>query len=184
MSIHYCPRDNFALSKKDVDGASLFQCVRCHGVWIQKESILSLNEEKQIPILGNYLEQEGQLPEHFKQGALLCPSDGAKMLFTELNDIEVDLCPTCHGVWLDKGEMESLPAAQISQPKSSPSLAFNALDVLVHLPPVDSDTFQAGVEMAGGATGAVVEVAAEAASGAGEILGNLLGAIAEALFSG
>jgi Zn-finger nucleic acid-binding protein len=179
----YCPRDNFALTTKNLHGADVFQCAHCHGVWIPKASILSFNKEKQLPFLEEYLEQSG-LPEHFKQGALLCPTDGAKMLFTLLNDFEVDICPTCHGVWLDKGEMESLPAAQVSQPQNSPSLAFNALDVLVHLPPVDSETISAGVEMAGEATGAVLEVAAEAASGAGEILGNLLGAIAEALFSG
>ena len=183
MSIHYCPRDNYALSKKDVDGARLFQCVHCHGVWIPKESMLSFSEEKQIPILGTYLEQDG-LPEHFKQGALLCPSEEARMLFTRLNDIEVDLCPTCHGVWLDKGEMDSLPAVQTSQPKSSHSPGYNALDVLLHLPPVDSDMIHAGVEMVGDATGAVIEVVTEAASNAGDLLGDLLSAIAEALFSG
>ena len=181
----YCPRDHFAITSKDLNGADVLQCAHCHGVWIPKASLLLFNKEKQSPFLEDYLEQEG-LPEHFKQGALLCPSDGSKMLFTTLNDIEVDICPTCHGVWLDKGEMESLPDAQPSQPQSSHSAGYNALDILVHLPAPDggAELFQAGADTVGAVANSVGEIAAEAASGAGDVLGDLLGAIAEALFGG
>jgi Zn-finger nucleic acid-binding protein len=171
------------LIKKTIDGVDLFQCAHCHGVWIPKEDLLTLAASRNISPLTTQIEAEA-LPSHFRQGALLCPSDGARMLFTTINDIEIDLCPTCHGVWLDKGEMESLPAVHTSQAQSSHSLGYNALDVLLYLPPVDPDAIQAGVETVGNATGAVIEVAAEAASGAGDILGDLLSAIAEALFNG
>jgi Zn-finger nucleic acid-binding protein len=38
-----------------------------------------------------------------------CPRDGSP-LNTEKYEaqIEVDACPTCHGVWLDKGELEQI----------------------------------------------------------------------------
>jgi hypothetical protein len=102
------------------------------------------------------------------------------MHFHSIGAIEVDVCSTCHGAWLDKGELEALPKEKQPVPSATSNLVSNTLDVLYYLPPIDPDAVQAGLEVAGGAA----SVAAEAASGAGEILGNLLGGIAEALFSG
>jgi Zn-finger nucleic acid-binding protein len=51
-----------------------------------------------------------------------CPTDGAVLVMSERNGIEIDYCPTCRGVWLDRGELdkiiersESQPAPQYSQ---------------------------------------------------------------------
>lgn len=37
-----------------------------------------------------------------------CPNDQATLLMTERQGIEIDYCPTCRGVWLDKGELDKL----------------------------------------------------------------------------
>jgi uncharacterized protein len=39
---------------------------------------------------------------------LLCPNDGAGMQEINRNGVLIDVCPTCRGVWLDRGEMEKL----------------------------------------------------------------------------
>lgn len=39
-----------------------------------------------------------------------CPNDQATLLMTERQGIEIDYCPTCRGVWLDKGELDKLIA--------------------------------------------------------------------------
>lgn len=37
-----------------------------------------------------------------------CPNDNATLLITDRNGIEVDYCPECRGVWLDRGELDKL----------------------------------------------------------------------------
>lgn len=39
---------------------------------------------------------------------LTCPNDGAGMQEINRNGVLIDVCPTCRGVWLDRGELEKL----------------------------------------------------------------------------
>ncbi|MFT3810658.1 MAG: zf-TFIIB domain-containing protein [Micropepsaceae bacterium] len=42
---------------------------------------------------------------------LVCPKDNASMQSVQRNGVEFDFCPSCRGVWLDRGELEKLMAA-------------------------------------------------------------------------
>ena len=37
-----------------------------------------------------------------------CPIDGAPLVMSERSGIEIDYCPTCRGVWLDRGELDKI----------------------------------------------------------------------------
>ena len=37
-----------------------------------------------------------------------CPIDGATLLISERNGVEIDYCPQCRGVWLDRGELDKI----------------------------------------------------------------------------
>lgn len=37
-----------------------------------------------------------------------CPIDQTELLTTERQGVEIDHCPKCRGVWLDRGELERL----------------------------------------------------------------------------
>ena len=37
-----------------------------------------------------------------------CPSDGADLLMAERHGVEIDYCPECRGVWLDRGELDKI----------------------------------------------------------------------------
>lgn len=37
-----------------------------------------------------------------------CPVDNTTLLITERSGIEIDYCPECRGVWLDRGELDKL----------------------------------------------------------------------------
>jgi Zn-finger nucleic acid-binding protein len=50
-----------------------------------------------------------------------CPD--ATLLMTDRQGIEIDYCPTCRGVWLDRGELDKLierGATQTAPPPSQP----------------------------------------------------------------
>ena len=39
---------------------------------------------------------------------MLCPECREEMLILEFNDVEIDFCNECSGIWLDEGELELL----------------------------------------------------------------------------
>jgi uncharacterized protein len=41
-------------------------------------------------------------------GPMACPIDGTTLTMAERQGIEIDYCPTCRGVWLDRGELDKI----------------------------------------------------------------------------
>ena len=37
-----------------------------------------------------------------------CPVDGETLMISSREGIEIDHCPTCRGVWLDRGELDKI----------------------------------------------------------------------------
>lgn len=37
-----------------------------------------------------------------------CPNCNETLLMTQRNNVEIDYCPKCRGIWLDKGELDKL----------------------------------------------------------------------------
>jgi Zn-finger nucleic acid-binding protein len=37
-----------------------------------------------------------------------CPTDATVLQLAERHGIEIDYCPTCRGVWLDRGELDKI----------------------------------------------------------------------------
>ena len=56
-----------------------------------------------------------------------CPVDGTTLSMADRQGVEIDYCPQCRGVWLDRGELDKLIerekgyAAVPSAPSPSPS---------------------------------------------------------------
>ena len=41
-------------------------------------------------------------------GRMACPVDGTTLVMSERSGIEIDYCPQCRGVWLDRGELDKI----------------------------------------------------------------------------
>lgn len=37
-----------------------------------------------------------------------CPIDGTTLSLSERGGVEIDFCPKCRGVWLDRGELDKI----------------------------------------------------------------------------
>jgi len=37
-----------------------------------------------------------------------CPVDGEELVITDRSGVEIDYCPKCRGVWLDRGELDKI----------------------------------------------------------------------------
>ena len=47
---------------------------------------------------------------------MLCPADQTPLTMSERQGIEIDYCPTCRGVWLDRGELDKIIERATAQP--------------------------------------------------------------------
>jgi hypothetical protein len=53
---------------------------------------------------------------------MACPIDGAQLVMAERQGIEIDYCPTCRGVWLDRGELDKVIERSSGEaPRDAPS---------------------------------------------------------------
>ena len=44
--------------------------------------------------------------------SLRCPNCATEMMLSNKNGVEIDHCPRCRGVWLDRGELEKITSMQ------------------------------------------------------------------------
>ena len=60
---------------------------------------------------------------------MLCPACKTDLVMSERQNIEIDYCPKCRGVWLDRGELDKIiersaaaeaPAAAAPPPQGQP----------------------------------------------------------------
>lgn len=50
-----------------------------------------------------------------------CPSCNETLAMTERQGIEIDYCPRCRGVWLDKGELDKIIEKSLDQSSANQS---------------------------------------------------------------
>ena len=50
---------------------------------------------------------------------LMCPNDNTAMQTLDRNGVQFDMCPTCRGVWLDRGELEKLMASAADEGRAA-----------------------------------------------------------------
>ncbi|MEI8183868.1 MAG: zf-TFIIB domain-containing protein [Desulfomonile sp.] len=51
---------------------------------------------------------------------MLCPICNVDLLLSERQGVEIDYCPKCRGIWLDRGELEKLIEKSNSEAQSFP----------------------------------------------------------------
>jgi Zn-finger nucleic acid-binding protein len=43
-----------------------------------------------------------------KGTGMLCPIDQSELVITDRQGVEIDYCPKCRGIWLDRGELDKI----------------------------------------------------------------------------
>ena len=64
-----------------------------------------------------------------------CPTDETTLVMSERSGIEIDYCPTCRGVWLDRGELDKIIDRSLGQAPPPPAPAPAA-------PPVSAPSYE------------------------------------------
>ncbi len=98
------------LTERDFQGVPVDVCESCGGVWLNKGELNKVAH----PIQGDieFCSYEHSCQQNLTD--LACPNcPGEKLLkaqFIEFSDITLNHCKKCDGIWLDKGELDTINA--------------------------------------------------------------------------
>jgi Zn-finger nucleic acid-binding protein len=57
------------------------------------------------------------------EGYMRCPIDGETLVMADRGGVEIDYCPKCRGVWLDRGELDKIIERSVGLPAPAPAPA-------------------------------------------------------------
>ena len=108
-----CPRCFLELVpevlKRGIWKIEIDKCSSCNGIYLDKGELLSLTKNKPLHHLTTtHLGVDSD-------SELLCPSCGSIMDAEYPNGVEIDVCLSCNGVWLDNDELEKLRSIDPSE---------------------------------------------------------------------
>lgn len=108
-----CPLDNVDMLDKQGDGFTYHQCPTCEGMWMRHRALRTLVQKYEpdadlaMPRPEDAYEAFHS-PEYDTNHITKCPLDGSDYYEHAFGSVMLDICPTCDGVWMDKGEMEKI----------------------------------------------------------------------------
>jgi len=112
---HACPKCVGPLRFGTDPRGPVGTCYDCWGLWIDTPHLESLRE--QYPVATPLYRATTQLETgKAAPSELLCPfCAGEHLLRQTIRDVELEWCPTCRGIFLDKGERERLAGSVRSE---------------------------------------------------------------------
>jgi len=106
-----CPNDNTEMRQVRIAshyGGPIFvdQCESCGGIWFDESNLFRAKQGEAEKIEALNIETL-RTPSVIENSTLFCPRDrGAMQRFTDKyfpQDIVLVRCPSCHGIWLNRG---------------------------------------------------------------------------------
>lgn len=116
-----CPRCNADLEVREHAGIRTSTCPRCNGNWIGGTALAILFErDRDAPHIEEAL--EAILDMDYRNSRRLCPEcRGRHLKLLLVDDVELDYCVSCKGLYFDPGELEQVfPAAGKPNPAAGP----------------------------------------------------------------
>ncbi|HWL38945.1 MAG TPA: zf-TFIIB domain-containing protein [Gemmatimonadaceae bacterium] len=102
-----CPRCRVPLEVMAHEGFKGATCPKCEGIWLGADDLLSALRHYATD-KGVALKTVALLETPAKPSGLRCPQCPSELQVIALRAIEVEKCPSCRGVFLDRGESEAI----------------------------------------------------------------------------
>lgn len=100
-----------------IEGVRIDQCPRSGGHWLDHGELAQLANMDQAAL--DRVIREGEQAERLiTDTSRLCPKDGTplqQLRFPRFNDLKLDVCPACGGIWLDAREL-SIALSLLNRP--------------------------------------------------------------------
>jgi Zn-finger nucleic acid-binding protein len=134
-----CPHDKVVMTRKEVGEAELDVCGKCGGQFFDSGEMFAAFGVKADPSYWDREETGGVVRGGSK---IKCPRCQVDMLIQDIkyedSHVEIDRCGTCGGIYLDKGEIDSVMAiGEKMQPILDAEMEKAKADLDKHLETVD-----------------------------------------------
>jgi uncharacterized protein len=107
-----CPADGATLDLYTLAHIKFEGCPKCHGMWLDEDELRKLKNTVNNGQL-HWLNREVDNIE--KTSAIMssrscpkCSSNKLRSVIFGHSGVVIDWCPTCHGIWLDRSEFDSI----------------------------------------------------------------------------
>lgn len=103
-----CVKCTSVLDRASFEGLDVDLCPRCGGLWLDRGEITRAARlpEDELTRLRGLLRESGGPPPLPTSHLVPCPACEGKLSEVTLGAVHVDYCSTCHGIFLDRGELE------------------------------------------------------------------------------
>lgn len=98
-----CPRDGTALGKRAFHAKVLQDCSSCCGVFVPGNTVDELHAMARASSHAH-----AKAPVLRGHRHIVCPHDAQPMRPIVYRGVEIDVCPSCHGIWLDAHEVRKI----------------------------------------------------------------------------
>jgi|SRR6185503_6347554 len=108
-----CVKCTSILDRASFEGLEVDLCPRCGGLWLDRGEITRASRlpESEIARLRGLLVESGGPPPLPSTHLRPCPACNGSLSEVLLGNVHVDYCSSCHGIFLDRGELEQALAA-------------------------------------------------------------------------
>ncbi|MES1165612.1 MAG: zf-TFIIB domain-containing protein [Verrucomicrobiota bacterium] len=103
-----CVKCTSVLDRATFEGLDVDLCPRCGGLWLDRGEITRAARlpESEISRLRGLLTEASGPPPLPSSHLVPCPACDGKLAEVVLGSVHVDYCGSCHGIFLDRGELE------------------------------------------------------------------------------
>jgi Zn-finger nucleic acid-binding protein len=118
-----CVKCNSILDKATFQGLEVDLCPKCGGLWLDRGEITRTAKlpAAELTRLRNLLSGKAGPPPIPTENKAPCPACPGSLAEVMLGKVHVDYCNKCHGIFLDKGELEdAVEAVQERDRATSP----------------------------------------------------------------
>ena len=95
-----CPRDTAELAHEPFGIKAVLRCGKCTGVFVPARTVDELYGFARISSHRHAKPAVG-----LTEARLGCPNDGRQMMELNYKGVNIDVCVSCHGIWLDGDEV-------------------------------------------------------------------------------
>lgn len=107
-----CPKCKVPTTRIEYEGAGVRMCGQCGGTWVTPIALKAIANRRQVAFTEAVKERFVQMADESNATEqLICMRCGKTMIkehFKEWDDIVIDRCAKCGGIWLDPGELEKI----------------------------------------------------------------------------
>jgi len=116
-----CVKCTSVLDRATFEGLEVDLCPRCGGLWLDRGEITRAARlpEAELTRLRGLLTEDGGPPPLPTESAVPCPACAGSLSEVVLGTVHVDYCGSCHGIFLDRGELEAALHAVRDRDKSA-----------------------------------------------------------------